>query len=119
MNIVLVILLVLLFAYAVFLILANNSEVAVDLLATQVPTMNLGFLLIVSLVLGVLIGMLIALIVFKVLPMRFEINRLKKDKQLLQSKLDEATIVIEHHRNNQIISDTHEAVLQAHTPPNL
>lgn len=111
MYIVLVILLVLLFGYSLMLVLANNSEVAVNLLLTQVPTMNLGLLLIVSLVLGVVIGMLIALIVFKVLPMKLEICRLKKDKQALQAKLDEANVVIEQNRKSHVLSDTPDAVL--------
>lgn len=112
MYIVLVILLVALFGYSLMLVLANNSEVAVNLLFTQVPSMNLGLLLIVSLVLGIVIGMLVALVAFRVLQMKFEIGRLKKEKQSLQAKLDEANIVIEQSRKTHVLSDTHAVVLQ-------
>ncbi len=115
MNIVLIILLVALFGYSLMLVLANNSEVAVNLMFAQVPYMNLGLLLIVSLMLGIVIGMLIALIAFKVLPMKLEIGRLKKDKQALQAKLDEANVVIEQNRKSHVLSDTHEAVLNQST----
>lgn len=112
MYIVLVILLVILFGYSLMLVLTNNSEVAVNLLFAQVPTMNLGLLLILSLALGVLIGMLIALIVFRVFQMRFEISRLRKEKQNLQTKLDEANIVIEQSRQGHSVSQTHSVVLE-------
>lgn len=77
-----------LFGYALALVLANNSVAEVNLLFSQIPAMNLGFLLIVSLFLGVVIGMLLALIAFKVLPMRFEISRLKKEQTSLQNELN-------------------------------
>ncbi len=115
MNIVLTIILVALFGYSLALVLANNSVVGVNLLFANPPAMNLGLLLIVSLVLGVLIGGLLALIAFKVLPMRFELGRLRKDKQALQTKLDEANIVIQQHRGSQVLKDTHPVVLnEAH-----
>lgn len=117
MNVILIILLVALFGYSLMLVLTNNSEVAVNLLFAQVPSMNLGLLLIISLALGIIIGMLIALIVFKVLPMKLEIGRLKKEKNAIQAKLDEANVVIEQSRKNHALSDTHEAVLQSHTQP--
>lgn len=88
MNLVLIVILVALFGYSLALVLANNSIAEVNLLFSQVPAMNLGFLLIVSLFLGLLIGMLMALIAFKVLPMRFEISRLKKEQATLQNELD-------------------------------
>lgn len=113
MHIILIILLVALFGYSLVLVLTNNSEVAVNLLFSQVPAMNLGLLLIISLVLGIAIGMLVALIAFKVFQMKFEICRLKKERQALQIKLDEANIVIEQSRKNNTVSDTPEVVLQS------
>lgn len=106
MYIVLVVLLVLLFGYSLMLVLANNSVIGVNLLLTQVPAMNLGLLLIVSLALGVGIGMLVALIAFKVLPMRLEIARLKKEKTALQSKLDETNIALSQSRQGQSVVQT-------------
>lgn len=114
MSFVLAVLLVLLFGYALMLVLANNSEAAVNLLFAQSPSMNLGLLLIVSLALGVAIGALLALVAFRVLPMKFEIGRLKKENDALQTKLSEANIVIEHSRKGHTLSETHAAALYAH-----
>lgn len=111
MHIVLMVLLVALFGYALALILANHSEVAVNLLFNQVPAMNVGLLLIVSLVLGLAIGMLVALVVFKVLQAKLEIARLKKHNQELTNQLQEANVVIDQHRNSQSLAQT------AHTLP--
>lgn len=103
MNIVLVVVLVALFGYALALVLANNSVAEVNLLFSQVPAMNLGFLLIVSLFLGLLIGMLMALVVFKVLPMRFEIRRLKKEQGTLQNELDASKARLAHYEKTVVI----------------
>ena len=118
MYLILIVMLVALFGYSLMLVLTNNGMVAVNLLFADVPQMNLGLLLIATLALGIVIGMLIALIAFRVLQMRFEIGRLKKEKQVLKLKLDEANIVIEQSRKAHILTDTHEAVLeeQAHSP---
>lgn len=112
MHIILIILLVLLFGYSLMLVLANNGMVAVNLMIAQVPEMNLGLLIIATLALGIVIGMLIALIVFRVFQLRWELSRVKKEKQALVVKLDEANIVIEQARKTHVLSDTHEVVLQ-------
>lgn len=99
------VLLMVFFGYAIALVLANNSEIAVNLLFLQVPTTNLGLLLIVSIVLGVLIGILLSLLLFRVLQNKLEIRRLQREKAELQAKLNEANIVIEHSRNSHILTD--------------
>lgn len=104
MYIILIILLVLLFGYSLMLVLANNSEVAVNLLFSQVPMMNLGLLLITSLILGVAIGVLLAVVGFRVLQSRLEIGRLKKEIGVLQSKLAETNVVIDQHRGGNTVS---------------
>ncbi len=118
MYLILIVLLVALFGYSLMLVLTNNGMVAVNLIFANVPQMNLGLLLIATLILGVVIGMLVALIAFRVFQVRWELSKLKKEKQALQTKLDEANIVIEQARKTHVLSDTHEAVLQtqAHTP---
>lgn len=78
MHIILIVLLVTVCAYAIGLVLMNNSEVAVNLMFSSVPTMNLGLLLVVTIVLGVILGMLLALLVFRVFQNKWEISRLKK-----------------------------------------
>lgn len=90
MSLFILILLVVFFAYSIALVLANNSEVAVDLLFSQLPNTNLGLVLILTIALGVLIGLLLAILLFKVLQNKLEIRKLKKDISVLEYKLTEA-----------------------------
>ena len=95
MRFLLFVLLFLSFAYALGLVLANNTEVGVNLLFSQAPTMNLGLLLILCMILGIVIGMLLALLMFRVLQNKWEIARLKKLNANLQDQIEQAHIVID------------------------
>lgn len=98
MSLFIIILLVVFFAYSIALVLANNSEVAVNLLFSQLPNTNLGLVLILTIALGVLIGILIAILLFKVLQNKFEIHKLKKDVDALERKLNEANTALDSAR---------------------
>ena len=95
MRILLFVLLFLSFAYSLGLVLANNTEVGVNLLFSQAPAMNLGLLLILCLVLGIVIGMLLALLMFRVLQNKWEISRLQKLNKNLQEQVTQANVVID------------------------
>lgn len=95
MRFLLFVLLFLSFAYSLGLVLANNTEVGVNLLFSQAPTMNLGLLLILCLILGIVIGMLLALLLFRVLQNKWEISRLQKANANLQEQLTQANVVID------------------------
>lgn len=99
MRVVLIVILFLIFGYSLGLVLVNSSEVAVNLLFTQSPSMNLGLLLIICLGLGVLIGLLLALLLFKVLQNKWEINRLNKENKHLKEELRQANIAIDRQAN--------------------
>ena len=99
MRILLLVLLFLSFAYSLGLVLANNTEVGVNLLFSQAPTMNLGLLLILCLILGIVIGMLLALLIFRVLQNKWEISRLQKLNANLQEQVTQANIVIDRQAN--------------------
>ena len=99
MRILLLVLLFLSFAYSLGLVLANNTEVGVNLLFSQAPTMNLGLLLILCLILGIIIGMLLALLMFRVLQNKWEISRLQKLNANLQEQVTQANIVIDRQAN--------------------
>lgn len=105
MSLFILILLALFFGYAIALVLANNSEIAVNLLFSQVPTTNLGLLLVLTIALGMFIGILLSVLLFRVLQNKLEIRRLRKEKADLQTKLDEANVVIEHSRQSHILAD--------------
>ncbi len=83
------------FAYALALVVINNNEVAVNLLFTQVPEMNFALLLIICISLGVLIGIILALLMFKVLQNKWELSRLKKENSKLNHKLKKANTELE------------------------
>ena len=86
MRYVLVALLVVLFGYALALVLQNGTELSVDLLLTQVPAMRLGLLLLLTLVLGLVLGLLLGVQVFRVFQNNWEIKRLRKDIDRLRKE---------------------------------
>ncbi len=95
MNYIFIICLFIFFAYALGLVILNNGEVAVNLLFMQAPEMNLGLLLIICIFLGVLGGILLSLLMFKVVQNKWELGRLKKENSKLTHKLDKATKKVE------------------------
>lgn len=105
MRILLLVLLFLSFAYSLGLVLANNTEVGVNLLFSQAPTMNLGLLLILCLILGIIIGILLALLIFRVLQNKWEISRLNKANNHLQEQLTQANVVIDRQANAPTVED--------------
>ncbi|MCH1781810.1 lipopolysaccharide assembly protein LapA domain-containing protein [Psychrobacter glaciei] len=105
MRFLLFVLLFLSFAYSLGLVLANNTEVGVNLLFSQAPTMNLGLLLILCLILGIIIGILLALLIFRVLQNKWEISRLNKANNHLQEQLTQANVVIDRQVNAPTVED--------------
>lgn len=79
MRYVLIALLIVIFGYSLALVLQNPTELPVDLLFTQVPAMRLGLLLLLTLALGIVIGLLLGVQVFRVFQKAWEIKRLRKD----------------------------------------
>lgn len=105
MRILLLILLFISFAYALGLVLANNADIGVNLLFSQAPAMNLGLLLILCMTLGIIIGMLLALLVFRVLQNKWEISRLNKMNKDLQAQITQANVVIDRQANAPTIDE--------------
>lgn len=105
MRILLLVLLFLSFAYSLALVLANNTEIGVNLLFSQAPTMNLGLLLILCLILGIVIGMLLALLIFRVLQNKWEISRLQKANANLQAQITQANVVIDRQANAPTVEE--------------
>lgn len=105
MRFLLFVLLFLSFAYALGLVLANNTEIGVNLLFSQAPTMNLGLLLILCLILGIVIGMLLALLIFRVLQNKWEISRLQKLNANLQEQVTQANVVIDRQANAPTVEE--------------
>ena len=105
MRFLLFVLLFLSFAYSLGLVLANNTDVGVNLLFSQAPTMNLGLLLILCLMLGIVIGILLALLIFRVLQNKWEISRLQKANANLQEQITQANIVIDRQANSPTVEE--------------
>ena len=110
MRYVLIVLLVVLFGYALALVLQNSTELQVDLLFTQVPQMRAGLLLLITLILGIVIGLLLGIVIFRVFQRNWEVERLNKE--------------IEHLRQQQIqaasaaaLTAQHEKTVVDVTPP--
>lgn len=105
MRFLLFVLLFLSFAYSLGLVLANNTDIGVNLIFSQAPTMNLGLLLIICLTLGIVIGILLALLMFRVLQNKWEISRLQKLNKNLQEQVKQAQAVIDRQANSPTVED--------------
>lgn len=92
MHIILIILLVLAFAYSLALVVLNNQAISVNLLFSSVANMSLGLILVATIFLGILIGILLALLLFRVFQNKWEIARLKKENTTVQAQLSEANL---------------------------
>lgn len=117
MRFVILVLLFLIFGYSLGLVVANNNEVAVNLLFTQAPAMSLGLLLILSIFLGVLIGILLALLLFKVFQNKWEIGRLSKENRRLQEELAQSNIEIQRLSQGTPADQTIYSDSQPHIDP--
>lgn len=105
MRIVLFILLFISFAYALALVLVNNTEIGVNLIFSQAPAMNLGLLLILCMTLGIVIGLLLALLIFRVFQNKWQIAQLQKQNTELQAKLTQANVVIDRQANAPTVEE--------------
>jgi len=86
MRYILIALLIIVFGYSLALVLQNPTELPVDLLFTQVPAMRLGLLLLLTLALGIVVGLLLGVQVFRVFQKGWEIKRLRKDIEHLRKE---------------------------------
>ncbi|MCH7335221.1 lipopolysaccharide assembly protein LapA domain-containing protein [Acinetobacter sp. NIPH 2699] len=112
MRYILIALLVVIFGYSLALVLQNPTELPVDLLFTQVPAMRLGLLLLLTLALGVVVGLLLAVQVFRVFQTSWEIKRLRKDidhlrKEQIQLAQQAAAEVAASVRHEKTVMDIH------------
>ena len=108
MRIFLIALTIAIFAYALGLVLQNPDELPVNLLFIEVPAMRLGLLLLLTLVLGIVLGLL--LLSIKVIQKGWEIKRLRKDidylrKQQIQSAQNAAAEVAAAARHEKTVLD--------------
>lgn len=86
MRFILVIILIVIFGYSLALVLFNSQPTPVDLLFAQVPSMNLGLLLVLTLGLGIIVGLLLGVLVFRVIQSRWEIKRLNKELDTVRAR---------------------------------
>ena len=118
MRFILLILLFLSFAYALGLVLANNADIGVNLLFSQAPTMNLGLLLILCMILGIVIGLLSALLLFRVFQNKWEIASLQKQNRSLQEQVNQANIVIDRQANTPTVEEASYTTSHVQTEDN-
>lgn len=97
MRYLVAILLFVVFGYSLMLVIINNQQVDVNLLFSNVPQMNLGLLIIICITLGIIAGILLALMLFRVLQMKLENQRLNKELTQAQDKLMQTQHQLEQH----------------------
>jgi putative membrane protein len=83
---ILVVILIAIFGYSLALVLFNQPQTQVDLLFAAVPSMNLGLLLVLTLGLGIIVGLLLGVLVFRVIQSRWEIKRLNKELDTVRAR---------------------------------
>ena len=110
MRFILIVVLIILFIYSLALVLLNGTPVSVDLWFSHVPEMRVGLLVLITLALGVILGLLLGVQVFRVFQSRWEIQRLRKDidhlrKEQIQSAQLAATEAITHSRQEKTVLD--------------
>lgn len=86
MRFILIILLIVLFIYSLALVLLNAPPVSVDLWFTHVPEMRVGLLVLITLALGMVLGLLLGVQVFRVFQNHWEIKRLNKEIERLRQE---------------------------------
>ncbi len=87
MRFIFLILLIALFGYSLALVVYNHaSNPQVELVFATVPAMNLGILLVITLILGIVTGLLLGVLVFRVVQTRWEIGRLNKELELVRAR---------------------------------
>ena len=92
MRVIFIIITLIAFAFAPALVLLNNQLTDVNLVFAQIAGMNTGLLLIIVLALGIFIGMLLSLQLFRVFQLKWENARLVKQvKSLEAQKLELST----------------------------
>ena len=110
MRYFLVVLLIVLFGYSLALVLQNGTELSVNLLFTEVPAMRLGLLLLITLALGIVVGLLLGVQIFRVFQNSWEIKRLRKDierlrKEQIQTAQIAAAEAAAHTRHEKTVLD--------------
>ena len=112
MRYILIALLIAIFGYSLALVLQNPAELEVNLLFTQVPAMRLGLLLLLTLALGIVVGLLLGVQVFRVFQTNWEIKRLRKDidhlrKEQIQVAQQAAAQAAASTRHEKTVLDIH------------
>ncbi len=116
MRYVLFILLIIVFGYSLALVLQNSTELSVDLLFIEVPAMRLGLLLLITLSLGVILGLLAGIQVFQVFQKGWEIQRLRKDIEHLREEQIEAAKIAGAQAQAAVQQVRHEKTVLDITP---
>jgi len=114
MRFIFLILLIALFGYSLALVIYNHaSNPQVELVFATVPAMNLGILLVITLILGIVTGLLLGVFVFRVVQTRLQLGRLNKELELVRARHIQAAAAA------AAASATSQALKpeEIHTPP--
>lgn len=85
-KIVAVIIWLLLAAYGFWLIITNQQSISLNLLFVETMPLNSGLIVVLSFVLGCLIGIIAALFVWHVLPLRWQLRQAQKELATLRKQ---------------------------------
>lgn len=117
MRYIFLILLLIAFAYSMVVVWLNPQKVVVDLFFNNTQELGLGFLLFLTVVLGIVIGLLLGLQLFRVFQNQWEIRRLRKEIETLKkAQMDEVATKALHYARDHM-SATNENVAHMNQQP--
>lgn len=85
-KIAVVIFWLLLVAYSLWLVVSNQQPTSLNLLFIEISSMNTGLIVVLSFVLGCLLGVLAAIFVWQVIPLRWQLRQSQKELALLRKQ---------------------------------
>ena len=85
-KIIAVIVWLLLAAYGFWLIITNQQSISLNLLFIETSPLNSGLVVVLSFVFGCLIGILAALFVWHVIPLRWQLRQAQKELDTLRKQ---------------------------------
>ncbi|MBH1969632.1 LapA family protein [Moraxellaceae bacterium AER2_44_116] len=78
-RVLLALLLVLVSFCGIWLVVTNPQTIQLNLLLLELPAMNSGLVVLLSFVLGCLLGLLSAVFIFKILPLRWQLRQSQRE----------------------------------------
>ena len=72
--------------YGLWLVVSNQTQISLNLLFIQIDALNSGLAVVISFVVGCLFGILTALFIWGVIPLRWQLRQTHKELSVLRKQ---------------------------------